>query len=159
VGRLGHRRNASDPRPSKQITQRDWLLECLQGGRDHTLAACGVATLCWKPQRRCSGGDKRARGRPAMDDHTTHNTSSGSPTRREGKHAPAVPPPAPFAAQRYACQLEWRADWLAVHPTPLNVRAPLTPRCTASVAPPTPPPCSVETHARVWDSAAVVGGQ
>jgi hypothetical protein len=25
--------------------QQDWLLKCVQGGRAHPLAACGVATL------------------------------------------------------------------------------------------------------------------
>jgi hypothetical protein len=34
----------ADPRQ-----QHDWILKCLQGGRAHPLAACGVATLCSSP--------------------------------------------------------------------------------------------------------------
>jgi len=29
--------------------QQDWILMCMQGGRAHHLAACGVATLCCSP--------------------------------------------------------------------------------------------------------------
>ena len=29
--------------------QQDWILKCVQGGRAHPLAACGVATLCCSP--------------------------------------------------------------------------------------------------------------
>jgi hypothetical protein len=35
------------PPPRKQ--QQDWILKCLQGGRAHPLAACGVAVLCCSP--------------------------------------------------------------------------------------------------------------
>ena len=34
----------ADPRQ-----QQDWILKCLQGGRVHPLAACGVAALCSSP--------------------------------------------------------------------------------------------------------------
>jgi hypothetical protein len=43
---------ASEVRDTPYLTtrqQQDWILECLQGGRTHPLAACGVATLCCSP--------------------------------------------------------------------------------------------------------------
>jgi hypothetical protein len=46
---LESRHSKADPRP-----QQDWILKCLQGGRAHSLAACGVVSLCypphWKPK-------------------------------------------------------------------------------------------------------------
>ena len=33
----------------KERHRQDWFLKCLQGGRAHPLAVCGVATLCCSP--------------------------------------------------------------------------------------------------------------
>jgi hypothetical protein len=44
----------ADPRRQ----QHDWFLKCLQGGRAHTLAACGVATICCSPPALLGTGGK-----------------------------------------------------------------------------------------------------
>ena len=61
---MERRLSKADPR-----RKQDWKLKCVQGGRDHPLAACGVATLC-SPERNAleteagegaHGGTTRAR--------------------------------------------------------------------------------------------------
>jgi hypothetical protein len=45
------RRRCGFGKPSKADPreQQDWILRCVQGGRAHPLAACGVGTLCSSP--------------------------------------------------------------------------------------------------------------
>jgi hypothetical protein len=60
--RFGH---AATPKAEPR-QQQDWVLKCLQGGRAHPLAACGVATLCCPPPALEPVAATRAEGRTSL---------------------------------------------------------------------------------------------